>query len=1155
LIFASTGAAAQSVTVTDPGAVLSTITVSPTPAGIATAAYNGTSGLLTVNPQTTGNTSVKINDGYNTIGLAVNVQTAATPGPLAVATSSVAFANPSATPTTIAVTDPNYGGVFTTTGTNTAIATVQGLTTGVTITPVSPGSTSVTIGDTYNTLSPVTISVGTPGPLALATPSVSFNAPGALATAIAITDPGAKTSAFTVAVSPNSIATGTIVNSTVVINPEAAGTATATIGDGTGNTVPLAVSVSTPVAIYTNPAPAGTAIPTGPLAYPTAPVTIPTPGTFTLMVQMKCNPGTAQTTNGSNLFGSNELQLKSGRCGGAGVTNPTNMGTSTQAYLSDINQYAEPTNELAATPTQYVIFATDDGATLSWWQCTYPTVACTQSTGAVTGPATWANASAYIGYSSALTRPFAGDLWNVQLFGSVIANTPSEMAAAVASYATADPYPSPLPTPVWTDAAPNNTATPSGSLTWPDPNGASTLSSVPTPSTFTWLAQINCMPTSTQTTNGSTIMSIGTSGGGYVTMKAGQCNGATQGTGSAIAQGFVSSSATGSSAITALTANQPYVIALTNDSLGNLTYYSCPITATIACTAAPYAGPTTAPVFGAGNGYAGAEYNGTTRIFSGDIWNLQIYNSALVTSCNGSQTTATSCPAMAQVATALATSDPFAGNPQYPAAGWVPYPAAGTTQGLQVPLHSVFGTDRQMAGLDSPGCGVTSSGYAAIQQSAATSGTTYQTCLHIHNSGVTSTLANHFNTCTSGQCLGQISAWVGTGTELAAQWNTGNHQNYGSPHGDNSVSFYVATSANASSTMGMLNGGCPVSGGRNDFSLTYPVLSTSANAIHYNPLWIPQFGVDSHLEIRDTENTTNPVEWVTILSGVPPSTGVSNPVSTNGGFWPNVAYPYQSNTISSSGFNCVSTYNGTQYSGPGTVSNINYNTSTGLDINGSAGRMSFAYALRPEEVLAAAGQYSQYVTHAIPYYNLCDTNSGGGPSATRYVNYPAYGYGDQVPAPTYTPLTQNNNCNYFTNGDSDFPDYGGLLYSTAAPDNTKTPCNYLEWFMWETAYLYGWYKNDVSEIGYGQYLSFVAINDSVDTYATTTTAQWQTASAWYALSKKLGDTITLGTYGQQYLPTARNPSCGLSLGTNLRYGIPPVNKTNAVPAYVGTTRP
>jgi hypothetical protein len=239
----------------DPGNTV-TITTSPLPVGIASAAAAGLSaGTISLSPVAPGSTNVTVSDGTRSTAISVTVASTPTPGPLTMGLTSISFSGPTAPPTTVPFTDPGNGVTLTANPIPAGIAnaTITGLAAGtLMLSPVAPGSTSVTVSDGTRTANVAVTVAATPGPLTLGTNTIAFANPSASATSVAFTDPN-NTVAITAAAAPGGIttvsATGTATG-TVSLAPAGSGSANVTVSDGT-RTGNIAVSVGTPAPAIT----------------------------------------------------------------------------------------------------------------------------------------------------------------------------------------------------------------------------------------------------------------------------------------------------------------------------------------------------------------------------------------------------------------------------------------------------------------------------------------------------------------------------------------------------------------------------------------------------------------------------------------------------------------------------------------------------------------------------------------------------------------------------------------------------------------------------------------------------------------------------------------------------------------------------------------
>lgn len=171
LSFSGPTAAPQAVTITEPG-YSGTWGISFTPTGVAQLG-SVVANVFNVVPVAPGSTTATITDSYGQTAPPIPITVATTPpppGPMVFTPPTVApFSGPTAAATTIALSESNYGGSFTSTAAPAAIVNTSVVGSTLTISPTGSGNATVTVtGGQQGTLS---VSVApTPGSTAIPSP-------------------------------------------------------------------------------------------------------------------------------------------------------------------------------------------------------------------------------------------------------------------------------------------------------------------------------------------------------------------------------------------------------------------------------------------------------------------------------------------------------------------------------------------------------------------------------------------------------------------------------------------------------------------------------------------------------------------------------------------------------------------------------------------------------------------------------------------------------------------------------------------------------------------------------------------------------------------------------------------------------------------------
>ena len=628
VLFASPTDSPTAIAITDPN-YTGSFTVSPTPAGIVSASITGSGASATLNlsPVAPGQANVGVTDtaGNNTtVAATVN----ATPGPITFSPNPVIFANPTAPPVTVTINDPNYFGTFTASPTPVGqVSASVGTGNTLTLTPLSVGTPSVIVGDGNSTasLSVIVNAATTPGPIVLSPTSATFS--GATPTPLPVTISETNYSGtFSVSASPSDIVSISGSGNSFTLTPAAWGTAVVTVGNTSTQTTTMNVTVNSVASVYS------LAVPATPL--PLALTAFPTPGTFTFLAQVKCS-GTTTTGNSILSIGTtSDLSIQMGACTGSTVTNPTGS-TGAHVYLNTAPtaSYQSTSANGFSAATNYIIAATNDGGAnngLTFWYCTYPTVVCSQAPSVPSaGLTAYTGSSGYLGVATdGTSRPFGGDIWNLLEYptGIVFSDTTTMAAFVTATYSPVpDPYPSPTPTatPLTILAQPYSANATAGPL----------ATNLPTPSTWTYLAQIKCPESlangalSTPNPAGNNVMVIGTSPGNMA-LEAGQCSTTTNPTGASGTHVFIGSGQQATPANGLAPNPQSYILGASDDGATYLTYFYC--TYPVVSCSQSQANVTTPLTWAGGtpNTLIGAASTSNTRLFAGDIWNVRVYNRA-----------------------------------------------------------------------------------------------------------------------------------------------------------------------------------------------------------------------------------------------------------------------------------------------------------------------------------------------------------------------------------------------------------------------------------------------------------------------------------------------------------------------------------------------
>ena len=135
----------------------------------------------------------------------------------------------------------------------------------------------------------------------------------------------------------------------------------------------------------------------------------------------------------------------------------------------------------------------------------------------------------------------------------------------------------------------------------------------------------------------------------------------------------------------------------------------------------------------------------------------------------------------------------------FPSANWIPYPSGGP---LQTDITTIYGTQAQELGTGTSSCGLTSSGWGAIQQT-----TTNLSCLHTNSANV----INNMYTSQGSSPMAKIRIDLGQGSAWATYYDstlpiTG-YLSGGPNAGNDTAAYYVNNDSNAP-TMGMYQTGC-----------------------------------------------------------------------------------------------------------------------------------------------------------------------------------------------------------------------------------------------------------------------------------------------------------------------------------------------------------
>ena len=521
------------------------------------------------------------------------------------------------------------------------------------------------------------------GPISASPTSIPFANNLATPAAVTVMDPY-YSGTFTAVPSPAGIASASVNANSVAVAPLAVGTGIVTISDTAGNSTTVSVSVSptptpaitaTPIAVYATPYTALAAVPTtGP-----ASVTFPTPPAMTVVAQIKT--GTAYTSAGDTAVSlPNSWYLEAGDFSYP-TANPN--GAQGTHFYSSAGQQSVPTASLA-TNTNYVLVGSDDGAHIIYTVCTYPGASCTAATSVTTTAIPYSSGAGLVGASSG-TSPFTRlcncDIWNVQIYNQAL--TAGNISALVAgSSMVADPYPSPLPTPLYAVATPYG-----GSNQSPLPV------TFPTPTTMTIATTVSCNTTTTASNIAALLNSW--------SIAAGLCNGtstpAPNPTGATQLNSYDYVANKAAVPTTGLVNQAATFIAATWNGTSQ-TLYVCPASASPAWTCNTPVVTTYAANLGPGTlpGYIGTTPGGTsTRQMNGDIWDF-----SMRPALTAAQVQVLAYQSRVDPYTA-ATPTPTPTTP--PSVAGLPYVFAGTGMFSQAPSqNNPIGTPISQLSLGSP---------------------------------------------------------------------------------------------------------------------------------------------------------------------------------------------------------------------------------------------------------------------------------------------------------------------------------------------------------------------------------------------------------------------------------------------------------------------
>jgi hypothetical protein len=602
--------------------------VTATPSAIVSPSITGS--VLTVTPVAPGTATLNVSDLYgNSTNVTVTVNP--TPGPMLASPNPVVFSGVSAPSQTITITDPYNTSAITASPTPVGQISAGPVTTSnpglasagatVVVAPQATGTPSLILSDGTNSVTvPVTIATSTPGPI-LASPNpvtvagISNATPTPVPVALTETN---YSGSFTTTDSDPGVAQTTVNGTNLTITPQAGGTETVTIHNQSTQTQTISVTVQTPSPVYTNMQP------TTPYPFPTS---IATPPVYTMLAQIKCptsSGGEAILSLGTSEY----VAVEAGLCNSTPTVTATNPPGSSGAhvYQQNTNATSAPINSLVTSPQEYVIAATENGANLIYWYCTYPTISCSSAPATASAPAAYDSSAFLIGAAPGNARVFTGDIWNVAIVPSaMLFSETGKMQQYVAAYATGDPYPSPTPTMTTTPPGPTPTPVLLASIAQPYSSNATAgpyATALPSPGSFTFITQIKCTNTST---NGNAIANIGT---GAVAVEAGECTAtpAPNPTGANGAHVFIGTGQQ-ASPTNGLANGTTYVVGATDDGATFLTYYYC-VYPVVSCTSAQTG--ITAPLtdYVAGSSFIGAANSTGARLFGGDIWNTRWYQGA-----------------------------------------------------------------------------------------------------------------------------------------------------------------------------------------------------------------------------------------------------------------------------------------------------------------------------------------------------------------------------------------------------------------------------------------------------------------------------------------------------------------------------------------------
>ena len=253
--FASTAAAPQTITITDPGNSTA-FTVNVTGSAVAaTVSGSSATGSLVVSPLSAGTAAVTVTD-ISGNSATFNATVTGSVGPLSLASNTVTFASPTAAAQTIAIADPNNTSVFgvTACAAGTVNTSVSGSSASgtLTITPAAAGQNCVvTVTDSSGNSATVTASVGTGGSVTIFESS-AFNGTIPLTSLTSATGSdwayygyGASSSAYNYKSGGGTISALSQINGTLAPGASTAGGAVPTISWTDGATAPTSYAGGT----------------------------------------------------------------------------------------------------------------------------------------------------------------------------------------------------------------------------------------------------------------------------------------------------------------------------------------------------------------------------------------------------------------------------------------------------------------------------------------------------------------------------------------------------------------------------------------------------------------------------------------------------------------------------------------------------------------------------------------------------------------------------------------------------------------------------------------------------------------------------------------------------------------------------------------------